>query len=44
MALTPDWASWYAGWLIRLSELPGQRPVRSELAYLPASLDKIKIC
>jgi hypothetical protein len=39
----PDWASWYADWLIRLSELPellGQRPVRSELVYLLVSLDK----
>ena len=29
----PDWASWYADWLINLSELPdilGTRPVRSE--------------
>jgi hypothetical protein len=34
----PDWASWYADWLISLSELPdllGTRPVRSELG-LPA--------
>ena len=32
-----DWASWYAQWLIDLSELPdllGARPVRSELVYL----------
>ena len=32
-----DWASWYAQWLIDLSELPdllGVRPVRSELIYL----------
>ncbi|HET7015742.1 MAG TPA: hypothetical protein VFI65_17615 [Streptosporangiaceae bacterium] len=39
----PDWASWYADWLINLSELPellGQRPVRSELVYLLVSLDK----
>ena len=31
-----DWASWYADWLLRLSELPdllGQRPVRSALTY-----------
>jgi hypothetical protein len=38
-----DWASWYAGWLIDLSELPdllGARPVRSELIYLLVSLDK----
>lgn len=39
----PDWASFYADWLIRLSELPdllGARPVRSELVYLLVSLDK----
>lgn len=39
----PDWASWYADWLISLSELPallGARPVRSELVYLLVSLDK----
>jgi hypothetical protein len=38
-----DWASWYADWLIRLSELPallGQAPVRSELVYLLVKLDK----
>jgi len=38
-----DWASWYARWLIELSELPdllGTRPVRSELVYLLVSLDK----
>src|SRR6267143_5443079 len=32
-----DWASWYAQWLIDLSELPdllGGRPVRSEVIYL----------
>jgi len=31
-----DWASWYADWLTRLSELPtllGRRPIRSELTY-----------
>jgi hypothetical protein len=39
----PDWASWYADWLINLSELPsllGAKPVRSELVYLLVSLDK----
>jgi hypothetical protein len=39
----PDWASWYANWLIELSELPdvlGRRPVRSELVYLLVLLDK----
>jgi hypothetical protein len=38
-----DWASWYADWLIRLSELPellGNTPVRSELVYLLVQLDK----
>jgi hypothetical protein len=38
-----DWASWYAQWLIDLSELPdllGARPVRSELIYLLVSLDR----
>jgi hypothetical protein len=39
----PDWASWYADWLLRLSELPdllGRTPVRSELVYLLVVLDK----
>ena len=39
----PDWASWYADWLLNLSELPdlvGTRPVRSELVYLLVKLDK----
>jgi len=39
----PDWASWYANWLLRLSELPeilGVKPVRSELVWLLVSLDK----
>jgi hypothetical protein len=38
-----DWASWYADWLINLSELPavlGVKPVRSELIYLLVRLDK----
>jgi hypothetical protein len=38
-----DWASWYADWLIDLSELPtllGCRPVRSELVYLLVKLVK----
>jgi hypothetical protein len=38
-----DWASWYADWLISLSELPALlsvRPGRSELVYLLVSLDK----
>jgi len=32
----PDWASWYADWLLNLSELPdllGARPVRSALVH-----------
>lgn len=38
-----DWASFYADWLVRLSELPmlvGVNPVRSELVYLLVHLDK----
>ena len=32
----PDWASWYAYWLLNLSELPellGKKPVRSHLVH-----------
>jgi hypothetical protein len=39
----PDWASWYADWLLKLSELPqilSKAPVRSELVWLLVSLDK----
>lgn len=39
----PDWASWYADWLLELSELPqilGTAPVRSELVWLLVQLDK----
>jgi len=39
----PDWASWYANWLVTLSELPGlvgRTPVRSEVTYLLVLLDK----
>jgi hypothetical protein len=39
----PDWASWYADWLLNLSELPeilGTTPVRSELVWLLVELDK----
>ena len=39
----PDWASWYADWLIEHSELPTPldvEPVRSELVYLLVLLDK----
>jgi hypothetical protein len=38
-----DWATWYADWLVRLSELPellGRRPVRSELTYHLVALDR----
>jgi hypothetical protein len=38
-----DWASFYADWLTRLSELPdllGRRPVRSELTYYLVALDR----
>jgi hypothetical protein len=38
-----DWASWYAEWLVALSELPGLlggKLVRSELTYLLVRLDK----
>jgi hypothetical protein len=37
-----DWASWYADWLVRLSELPdllGGAPVRSELVYMLVRLN-----
>jgi hypothetical protein len=39
----PDWASWYANWLLNLSELPqilGTPPVRSELVWLLVTLDR----
>jgi hypothetical protein len=39
----PDWASWYAQWLLDLSELTqvlGTTPVRSELVWMLVSLDK----
>ena len=39
----PDWASWYADWLINLSALPtilGTTPVRSELVWKLVDLDK----
>lgn len=39
----PDWASWYADWLTRLSELPKvleKAPVRSELTYMLVKLDR----
>ena len=39
----PDWASWYADWLLHHSELPellGTTPVRSELVYALVELDR----
>ena len=39
----PDWASWYADWLLRLSELPqelGKPPVRSHLVHALVELDR----
>jgi hypothetical protein len=38
-----DWASWYADWLLDLSELPallGARPTRSHLVYALVALDR----
>ena len=39
----PDWASWYADWLLDLSELPdvlGSRPVRSHLVHALVGLER----
>ena len=39
----PDWASWYADWLLNLSELPsllGFAPVRSHLVHALVQLDR----
>jgi hypothetical protein len=39
----PDWASWYANWLIKLSELPallGRRPVPSHLIHALVDLER----
>ena len=39
----PDWASWYADWLLNLSELPeelGGAPVRSHLVHALVELDR----
>ena len=39
----PDWASWYADWLLTLSELPkllGWMPVRSQLVHALVQLDR----
>ncbi len=38
-----DWASWYADWLLELSELPellGTRPIRSHLVHALVQLDR----
>lgn len=38
-----DWATWYADWLVNLSELPallGAKPARSELTCLLVGLDR----
>ena len=39
----PDWASWYADWLLEHSELPdelGSAPVRSHLVHALVELDR----
>jgi hypothetical protein len=39
----PDWASWYADWLLELSELPellNTKPVRSHLVHALVELDR----
>jgi hypothetical protein len=39
----PDWASWYADWLLDLSELPrllGRKPVRAHLVHALVQLDR----
>jgi hypothetical protein len=39
----PDWASWYADWLLTLSELPqllGAAPVRGHLVHALVELDR----
>jgi hypothetical protein len=39
----PDWASWYADWLLNLSELPellGTKPIRSHLVHALVQLDR----
>lgn len=38
----PDWASWYADWLLNLSELPQmlkEKPIRSHLVHALVQLD-----
>lgn len=40
----PDWASWYADWLLDLSELPtllGARPIRSHLVHALVELGRL---
>jgi len=40
----PDWASWYADWLLDLSELSevlGRRPIRSHLVHALVELDRL---
>jgi len=42
----PDWASWYAVWLLDCSELPevlGTRPVRSHLVHALVELDRLYV-
>jgi hypothetical protein len=39
----PDWASWYADWLLELSELPqllGGKPVRSHFVHALVELER----
>ena len=39
----PDWASWYAEWLLDLSEMPtilGSKPVRSHLIHRLVELER----
>jgi hypothetical protein len=39
----PDWATWYATWLVERSELSrlvGRTPIRSELIHLLVDLDR----
>ena len=39
----PDWASWYADWLLDLSVLPallGTKPIRSHLVHALVQLDR----
>ena len=41
----PDWASWYADWLLDLSELTevlGVRPVRSHVVHALVGFDRVE--